>query len=79
MPSRTEPSQAFETFRDSGLVQDWHTYQSKRKATHKCIAAAKHEHQQKLSAVTVTQAYNDMTNDDRVLGERDMWQYYILA
>jgi hypothetical protein len=30
--------------------------------------------QQKLSAA-VTQAYNDRTNDDSVLGERDMWQY----
>jgi hypothetical protein len=66
-------TQAFEIFRESGLVQDWHARISKRKAMHKLIAAGKHAHQQKLSA-TVTQAYNDMTNDDddSVLGERDI-------
>eukprot|EP00775_Hariotina_reticulata_P004854 gene4854-biopygen6608 len=67
-------TKAFEAFRESCLAQDWHIYQSKRKAAHKLVAAAKHAHQQKLSAA-VTQAYHDRINDDSVLGERDMWQY----
>eukprot|EP00775_Hariotina_reticulata_P001927 gene1927-biopygen3421 len=33
-------TKAFEAFRESCLAQDWHIYQSKRKAAHKLVAAA---------------------------------------
>jgi hypothetical protein len=67
-------TRAFEAFKASGLANDWHTYQNKRKATHKLVLAAKQAWQQRRSRA-VTTAYQNRLNDDSVLGERDMWQY----
>ena len=67
-----DKTQAFNTYKASGLARDWQTYLERRKEVKMLITAAKQKHREQRSAA-ITEAYNDRLNDDSVLGERDMW------
>ena len=66
-----DKTQAFITYKASGLARDWQTYRERRKEVKMLITAAKQKHREQRSAA-ITQAYEDRLNDDSVLGERDI-------
>jgi hypothetical protein len=65
--------QAHQRYKNSGLVADWNAYKQQQKATAQLVKAAQkkyNEHRQHA----ITSAYTNRLNDDRLLGEKDMWQ-----